>query len=78
MKKYEDLLTSRELEILKLVGSGHTIKEVAEIFVISANTVATHLNNIYSKIYLRKNNIQYLTLWYLKYVKGLDICFKEE
>ena len=43
-------LTGRETEVLRLVASGKTNKEVAEDLVLSIRTVERHIGNIYSKI----------------------------
>src|SRR5258706_14209198 len=43
------LLTSRELEIAKLVGRGRLNKQIAADLAISEWTVATHLRRIYAK-----------------------------
>ena len=43
-------LTCRELEILQLVITGKTNKEIANDIFISAKTVEFHLDHIYSKI----------------------------
>jgi len=45
-------LTSRELEVLRLVASGLTDIQIAERLVISPRTVGKHLQSIYSKLYL--------------------------
>jgi len=48
----DDSLTDRETEVLSLVATGATDKEVAEKLVISLNTVKTHMRNILSKLHV--------------------------
>lgn len=43
-------LTPREVEVLRVVASGSTNREVAEELFLSEKTVARHLHNIYNKI----------------------------
>lgn len=43
-------LTGREREVLRLVASGRTNREVAEELHISEHTIARHLQNIYTKL----------------------------
>ena len=50
MEKNEHTLTSRELEILRLVAEGQTDCKVAERLVISNRTVNRHLSNILGKL----------------------------
>jgi DNA-binding NarL/FixJ family response regulator len=49
----EDPLTPRELEVVKLIAEGHTTKEIAQILVISENTVERHRSNVLDKLGLR-------------------------
>ena len=43
-------LTDREKEVLGLLGSGMTNKEIAKKLFLSEKTVKNHLNNIFKKI----------------------------
>ena len=45
-------LTSRELDVIRLVAAGHTNREIAERLVISDKTVARHLHNLFTKLAL--------------------------
>ncbi|HEX6477945.1 MAG TPA: LuxR C-terminal-related transcriptional regulator [Ktedonobacteraceae bacterium] len=47
---YPNGLTTREVEVLRVVAQGLTNEQVAERLVISPRTVDTHLTSIYSKI----------------------------
>jgi DNA-binding NarL/FixJ family response regulator len=49
----DDVLTPRELEILKLIAEAHSSKEIAELLVISPKTVERHRANILEKLGMR-------------------------
>lgn len=43
-------LTEREVEVLALVATGRTNREVADALVLSEKTIARHLSNVYRKL----------------------------
>ena len=43
-------LSEREVEVLRLLARGQTMKQVAEHLVISEKTVDSHIQHIYNKI----------------------------
>jgi DNA-binding CsgD family transcriptional regulator len=45
-----ELLTPRELEVLKLIAEGHTSKDIATMLVISVKTVDQHRTNMLDKL----------------------------
>jgi len=48
-----DPLTSREMEILCLIGQGYSNPEIASKLVVTINTVKKHTSNIYGKLGVR-------------------------
>jgi DNA-binding NarL/FixJ family response regulator len=48
-----DVLTPRELEVLKLIAEAYTSKEIADALVISIKTVDRHRQNILEKLGMR-------------------------
>ncbi len=51
-KQENDILSEREIEILKLMVEGHDYKKIAEKLVISPYTVRTHTSKIYDKLHV--------------------------
>ena len=47
-----ELLTSRELEILKELSKGYRYKEIADRLAISIDTVRTHIRHIFEKLHV--------------------------
>ena len=43
-------LTTRQVEVLRLVAVGKTNREIAEVLVLSHRTVQRHLDNIFAKL----------------------------
>jgi DNA-binding NarL/FixJ family response regulator len=43
-------LTTREIEVLRLVARGYSTKEIAERLVISRKTAGNHIEHIYTRI----------------------------
>jgi DNA-binding NarL/FixJ family response regulator len=62
-----ELLSTREKEILQILASGKTNREIAELLFISVATVETHRNNIFQKLHL--HNLAELILYAVR--KGL-------
>ena len=46
-------LTERELEVLRLIGTGATNREIADRLVVSEGTVKNHVSSILSRLGLR-------------------------
>lgn len=68
-------MSKRELEILDLISSGYTNKQIAEMLNIATYTVASHLFNIALKIsdFMpdAENTRVRLARWYFEnYLKG--------
>ncbi len=45
-----ELLSARELEVLREIANGLTNRQVGERLFVSENTIKTHLNSIYTKL----------------------------
>jgi class 3 adenylate cyclase len=52
-ERYPDQLTEREVEVLRLVASGKSSREIGDNLVLSVRTVERHITNIYAKINAR-------------------------
>src|SRR5579885_3068263 len=59
------ILTPRELEVLKLVAEGHTNQEIADLLVLSIQTVQAHRANVMEKLGLE--NITQLFRFAVRY-----------
>jgi DNA-binding NarL/FixJ family response regulator len=46
-------LTDREIEIIMLLGCGHSVPEIADLLGIAAETVENHKRRIYAKLHAR-------------------------
>ncbi len=64
MKKETASLTSRELDVLRLVAKGYTNKRIAATLEISAKTVEACLTRIYHKLKV-SNRVQAATCFLL-------------
>jgi DNA-binding CsgD family transcriptional regulator len=42
-------LSSREVEVLRLVAAGHTNRKIAAILIVSEHTIARHLQSVFTK-----------------------------
>jgi DNA-binding NarL/FixJ family response regulator len=50
-----DRLTDRELEVFRMIGAGHSIKEIADKLFLSAKTVEAHREHIKQKLNIRSS-----------------------
>jgi LuxR family transcriptional regulator, maltose regulon positive regulatory protein len=50
----EDVLSDRELEVLKLLAAGESYKEIGQKLYLSLNTVQFHIKSIYRKLSANK------------------------
>jgi LuxR family maltose regulon positive regulatory protein len=51
---YHELLSERELEVLRYLASGFSYKEIGQQLYLSLNTVQFHVKNIYGKLLVNK------------------------
>ena len=52
---HKNILTDRELDILRLVGEGKSAKEIAAVLCLSRRTVENYKNNILKKLNLHRS-----------------------
>ncbi len=50
--KRHELLTTREMQVLKLIAEGKTNQQIADQLIITVKTVKTHITNLLSKLEL--------------------------
>ena len=53
--KAHERLSNREFEILKMIGSGRTVSQIAEDLALSVKTVSTHRTRILRKMDMKTN-----------------------
>ena len=53
---FNNPLSAREIEVLKLISKGMSRNEIAEEMIISSGTVRTHIQNIYIKLGVNKKS----------------------
>ncbi|GAA3283897.1 response regulator transcription factor [Nesterenkonia halobia] len=56
-----DLLSAREVEVMRLIARGHTYREIASDLFLSIKTVETHVSNVLRKLQLSSRHE--LTRW---------------
>ncbi len=47
-------LSKREMEVLQQIAEGHSNQEIADRLFVSLNTIKTHINNIYTKLDVKR------------------------
>ena len=47
-------LSARETEVMELIARGYTVARIAEMLVVSENTIRTHSKRIYAKLDVHK------------------------
>ena len=71
-------LTKRQEEVLKLISKGYSNEEISEKMVISAATVKTHINNIYSKFNINRETKDVSTMRVRAVLKYLNLEDKND
>ena len=47
-------MSARETEVMELLARGNSVARIAEVLVVSENTVRTHSKRIYTKLDIHK------------------------
>jgi ATP/maltotriose-dependent transcriptional regulator MalT len=55
-QKQINLLTKRELEVIKLIGEGASNEEIAKKLFISVSTVKSHILNLFGKLQVKSRS----------------------
>jgi DNA-binding NarL/FixJ family response regulator len=55
IKQPHETLSDREFEVLKLIASGKTVSEIAEILSLSIHTISTYRSRILEKMRMKNN-----------------------
>lgn len=64
IQDHSNLITEREIEIVRLLSKGYNSKEIGDLLFISEHTVNTHRRNMVRKLDLR--NSYQLIVWAFK------------
>lgn len=55
-KEQHELISDRELQVLKLIGSGKTVSEIAQELSLSVATISTYRSRLLEKMSLKNNS----------------------
>jgi len=69
-----DALTPREREVLRLAAGGMSVREIADLLVVSPNTVKTHLSHAYGKLDARNRSQAVRAALHCGCIASSDIC----
>ena len=70
----DDILSSREKQVLSLIALGYKSQAVADYLCISPHTVKAHIYNIYEKINVH-NRLQ-ATLWSVRHLTNVNVAIR--
>lgn len=54
-KPLHEQLSDREFQVMQMIAKGYTIKEIAERFSLSSNTISTYKSRIFEKMNMKRN-----------------------